>query len=116
MAVISVAGIVPPMRVRMSLLPLGLVGLLVSCPSIAADWPTATAAESGLSSERLAALEAAIQAGEMKRITSVAVARRGHIAWERYFNGADAATLHNTRSATKTITGTLVGAAIERGL
>ncbi|HEX4440589.1 MAG TPA: serine hydrolase, partial [Thermoanaerobaculia bacterium] len=47
---------------------------------------------------------------------SVGVVRRGRLAWERYFNGADAATLHNTRSATKTVTGMLIGAAIDRGL
>lgn len=93
------------------LLPLG------ASPGSAADWPAAAApAEDGLSAERLAALEKSIGAGEMKSITSVGVVRRGRLAWERYFHGADAATLHNTRSATKTVAGMLVGAAIERGL
>ena len=101
------------MRRRISL---ALLGLLISSSLLAADWPTAAPAGSGLSAERLAALEKSIQAGEMKSITSVGVVRKGKLAWERYFNGADAATLHNTRSATKTVTGMLVGAAIDRGL
>ncbi|HEX4441081.1 MAG TPA: serine hydrolase, partial [Thermoanaerobaculia bacterium] len=93
-----------------------LFGLLVAPSSApAADWRTASSAESGLSAERLAALEKSVQAGELKSIASVGVVRRGRLAWERYFNGADAATLHNTRSATKTVTGMLIGAAIDRG-
>lgn len=45
--------------------------------------------------------------------TSVAIDHRGSID-EQYFTGA-ASTLRNTRSVTKTITGMLVGIAIERG-
>ncbi len=44
------------------------------------------------------------------------VVRCGTRVAERYFNGADAATLHDVRSATKSITALLVGIAIERGL
>jgi len=62
------------------------------------------------------AADAAIRAGDYKKITSVLVARDGQILHEAYFNGADASTLHNTRSCTKTITGALVGIAIDRGL
>jgi CubicO group peptidase (beta-lactamase class C family) len=62
---------------------------------------------------RLAAMERAIRSGEFKKITSVVVSRGGKIVYERYFEG-DAATLRNTRSATKTITGMLVGIAIDR--
>jgi CubicO group peptidase (beta-lactamase class C family) len=62
------------------------------------------------------AMDAAIRAGDFKKITSVVVSRDGRIVHEAYFNGADASTLHNTRSCTKTITGALVGIAIERQL
>ena len=51
------------------------------------------------------AMDAAIRAGDFKKITSVVVSRDGKIVHEAYFNGADADTLHNTRSCTKTITG-----------
>lgn len=42
------------------------------------------------------------------------VARGGHLVYEKYFD-SDAETLRDTRSATKTITGMLVGLAIESG-
>jgi CubicO group peptidase (beta-lactamase class C family) len=61
-------------------------------------------------------MEKAIQAGDFKRVTSVLVARHGQLAYEGYFGGTDAATLRNTRSATKTVTGMLLGIALDRKL
>jgi CubicO group peptidase (beta-lactamase class C family) len=61
-------------------------------------------------------MDAAIRSGEFKKTTSVVVVVDGRTLFEGYYNGDDAATLHNTRSATKTITGMLVGLAIDRGL
>ncbi len=61
-------------------------------------------------------MDAAIRAGDFKKITSVLVSRDGRLVHEAYFNGADATTLHNTRSCTKTVTGMLVGIAIDKGL
>lgn len=60
------------------------------------------------------ALDRAIDAGEFPKLGSVLVERGGEILYERYVTG-DAATLRDTRSATKTITGMLVGAAIADG-
>lgn len=74
-------------------------------------WPRASAVDSGLSEAKLRSLEAAIRSGEFKKIGSVLIARHGKLVYEGYFDG-DAATLRNTRSATKTITGTLIGLAI----
>ncbi|MGB6384426.1 MAG: serine hydrolase [Terriglobales bacterium] len=79
---------------------------------ISASWPTATTAESGLSDARLHSLEAAVRSGEFKKIGSVLIARHGKLAYEGYFDG-DAATLRDTRSATKSITNILIGIAIE---
>jgi len=70
----------------------------------------------GFSDERLRAMETAIRAGEFKTITSVLIAKNGAPVFEAYFNGADATTLHNTRSCTKTVTGALVGIAIAQKL
>jgi CubicO group peptidase (beta-lactamase class C family) len=78
-----------------------------------APWDTATPESVGLSAAALARLDAAHDA-EFPKVTSVLVARRGKLAYERYFEG-DAATLRNTRSATKSVTGMLVGIAIARG-
>ncbi len=80
-----------------------------------ASWTSANPDEMGLSAKRLQAMDDAIHAGEFKKITSVLVARHGRLIHEAYFEGTDANTLVDTRSATKTITGTLVGIATEKG-
>ena len=76
------------------------------------DWPTASSAQVGLSEARLRSLDTAIRSGEFNKIGSVLIARHGKLAYEGYFDG-DAATLRDTRSATKSITGILIGIAIE---
>ena len=76
------------------------------------DWRRATPESVGLDASRLAAMEAAINAGEFKKIGSVLIARHGQLVYEKYFEG-NAATLRDTRSATKSITSLLVGMAIQ---
>jgi CubicO group peptidase (beta-lactamase class C family) len=61
-------------------------------------------------------LTQALVTGEMGRITSVVVERDGGLAYEWYADGVAPETLHNTRSATKTVTGLLVGIAIDLGV
>lgn len=63
----------------------------------------------------LMAMDTAIRAGTFNQITSVVVARRGHIIHEQYFDTGGSDALRNTRSLTKTVTAMLVGAAISRG-
>ena len=78
-------------------------------------WPTASPESVGLSAKRLQEMDELVRSGALKKITSLLVARRGTIVHETYFEG-DADTLRDTRSATKTITGTLVGIAVDAGL
>ena len=52
---------------------------------------------------------------DFKDITSVVVIKDGKLLVEKYFNGADLTTLHNTRSVGKTFTSALMGAAIRDG-
>ena len=61
-------------------------------------------------------ITAAVRAGTYKQITSVLVARGDQLLFEQYFDDGGQEALRNTRSATKTITGILVGAAVDRGL
>jgi CubicO group peptidase (beta-lactamase class C family) len=95
--------------------PAGSVAYRV--PSTAGDgWNVARADAVGLSIEKLGAMERAIRAGDFPKLTSVAIARRGKLVYEAYFGETDAATLHNTRSVTKTVAGMLLGIAIHKGL
>jgi CubicO group peptidase (beta-lactamase class C family) len=77
------------------------------------DWESASLDGSGLSAQRLQTMEATIRGGEFKDLTSVLIARGGRLAYEAYFNGEGVEGMRNTRSATKTITGMLIGIAIE---
>ncbi|ATY31738.1 serine hydrolase [Sphingomonas psychrotolerans] len=61
-------------------------------------------------------MDAAVRAGEFKRITSILVARQGRTMHETYFDEGGPETLRNTRSVTKTVTAMLVGAAIQQQL
>lgn len=49
-------------------------------------------------------------------LRGVVVVRDGRIVAERYYNGESATTLHDVRSAGKSITALLVGIAIDRGM
>jgi CubicO group peptidase (beta-lactamase class C family) len=62
------------------------------------------------------AVESAVQAGEFGDTTSLVVAQRGEVIYEAYFDDLGPEALRNTRSATKTVLGILVGIAIRRGL
>ena len=79
-------------------------------------WTTASAESTKISTVRLQAMEKVIQADEFKNITSVLIARNGKLVYESYFGGSDASTFRNTRSATKTVTGVLIGIAIDKNL
>jgi CubicO group peptidase (beta-lactamase class C family) len=70
----------------------------------------------GLSADKMREMEAAAKAGSFPKLTSVVVARNGKLVYEKYFDGSDATALRNTRSATKTVAGMLVGLAIDKGL
>ncbi len=75
----------------------------------------ASAAATGLDAARLASLAGEIREGRFEDITSVLLALDGRLVYEGYFEGAERATLHDTRSATKTLASMLVGLAIARG-
>jgi len=85
-------------------------------PSGNDGWGQSTPAEAGLSSDKLASMQNAIEVGDFKKVTSVLIARHGKLTYEQYFTGSNAEELQNTRSATKTVTGMLVGIAIDKHL
>ena len=85
--------------------------LCLVATSARADWVRSTPEAEGLSAARLRDMEGDVRAGEFKKITSIAIARKGKLVYEAYFDG-DATTLRDTRSVGKTITSILVGMAI----
>jgi CubicO group peptidase (beta-lactamase class C family) len=80
------------------------------------DWAAASLDAVGISANQLQSMQAAIRAGDFQHITSVLIARHGRLAYEAYFDDQGADGLRNTRSATKTVTGMLVGVAIDSSL
>ena len=61
-------------------------------------------------------LSDAVSSGKYGRLTSVWIEQDGEVLYEEYFHETDSETFHNMRSAGKTITGMLVGTAIDDGL
>ncbi len=62
-------------------------------------------------------LNAAIEAAEdLPRLHSLLVSRQGKLILERYFNGKNASSLANMKSASKSVISAMVGIAIDRGL
>ncbi|MDA8016141.1 MAG: beta-lactamase family protein [Thermoanaerobaculia bacterium] len=77
-------------------------------------WAVGTPADVGLDPSRLATMAKDVGAGEFDLVTSVLVAVDGQLVFERYWH-SDRDTLHNTRSATKTLASMLIGGAITDG-
>ena len=70
----------------------------------------------GAASPALDDITPTVRGGSYQQITSVIVARGERVLYEQYFDTLGAEALRNTRSATKTVTGILVGAAVDRAL
>ena len=79
-------------------------------------WVTARPAEVDMNGELLRAAVRRLDGERRHGIDSMLVVRRGRLVAERYWNGHDMASLHDLRSATKSVTSLLVGIALDRGL
>jgi CubicO group peptidase (beta-lactamase class C family) len=78
-------------------------------------WPVADAGKLGWNAATLASLEGKMADGSFKSITSVLVVDHGRLVYEHYFNDGSTDLLNDVRSASKSLTAMLVGAAIQRG-
>lgn len=105
------------MSIRLIALLIGSLSALFVTANVIAqtEWEIAPPASVGLDDTRLKGLDAKIQGGDFKKISSVLIARHGKLVHETYFDDGGAEALRDTRSATKTIAGMLTGIAIERG-
>ena len=91
-------------------------------PPLARDdgWPTGTLEEANIDR---AAIEKLIQmigetpetTADTPQIHGILIARHGKLVLEEYFHGFSRDMLHNTRSASKSVAATLVGAAMQAG-
>lgn len=80
------------------------------------EWPRLTASAAGFDERALSRLVDSVASGVVTSTHSVLIARHGKLAYEQYFEGYDAATPHDLRSAQKTFTGAAIGVALERDL
>jgi CubicO group peptidase (beta-lactamase class C family) len=69
----------------------------------------------GIQQRNLESTFARVKADEHRDLKGIVILCNGRRISEAYFNGDSAGTLHDTRSATKSITATLMGIAIQQG-
>lgn len=89
-------------------------------PPLGDGWPIATPEEAGI--DRLALerfvqsiLDTPMDSADAPQLHALLVARRGKLVLEEYFHGYSRETLHNTRSAAKSVTAVTIGAAMRAG-
>jgi CubicO group peptidase (beta-lactamase class C family) len=83
-------------------------------------WTTVSAASARMDTSALQSIVRSLIAVDPlsetePRVHSVLVARDGHLLLDEYFRGYDASMMHDQRSASKTMTSIMVGAAMQRG-
>ena len=81
----------------------------------AQDWTEAKPVVQEATRNALAPAEKLVRDGKFEAITSLLVARDGQLVFEAYFDAGGRDALRNTRSATKTVAGMLLGQAIADG-
>ncbi|MEN2768894.1 serine hydrolase domain-containing protein [Ornithinibacillus xuwenensis] len=78
------------------------------------DWQVKDPSNLKMDSRKLADLESVIQS-DYSNINGIVLVKNGFIAYERYFNGHRAASMHHVASVTKSILSALIGIAINKG-
>ena len=124
---------------QVGVLVLGLVFVLIVVAAIAADcpkptdfhdgWTVAAPEQEGLDPALICGIGPRLEALKEANAHGVVIARHGRLVYERYFAGNDwrlsmplgdvnfeAATKHDVRSISKSVTSLLVGIAFDRGL
>jgi CubicO group peptidase (beta-lactamase class C family) len=86
-------------------------------PALSDGWPTGSLREAGLSPDTITRfiqtmINLPMDSLSSQQLHAVLIARHGKLVLEEYFHGEDRDHAHDTRSAAKSITSTLAGAAI----
>ena len=79
-------------------------------------WVMSAPADVGMNAELLNKAASGLPAPDKHGLASMIVLRQGKPVLEHYWNGYDKDTLHDMRSATKSITSLMVGIAIDKGM
>ncbi|MDQ2869411.1 MAG: beta-lactamase family protein [Acidobacteriota bacterium] len=90
-------------------------------PAARDGWPVASVEDVGISREAIERfvrmiIETPIDSVHASDIHGVLIARHGKLVLEEYFHGEDRDKPHDTRSASKSLTSTLAGAAMHAGI
>jgi CubicO group peptidase (beta-lactamase class C family) len=83
--------------------------------SPALDWRVSNPSVSGVDPSALQSLYGEMTADSHRDLKGIVIVRDGHLVSEHYFNGDSARSLHDIRSATKSVTSLLMGIAIAKG-
>lgn len=95
----------------------GLPEVLTIAPENTGDgWRVSTPEAEGMDGAMLLAGLQAIRDGDHPGVDSVVVVKNNAVIAEGYFNGYSRDTLHDVRSASKSVTSALAGIAIQQGL
>jgi CubicO group peptidase (beta-lactamase class C family) len=95
----------------------GVASYVTVAPDNLGDgWPVSVPATEGMSATSLTAALQAVQSGRYPKVDAVVIARNGRLVAEGYFNGFARESVHDLRSASKSITSALAGIAIDQQL
>lgn len=78
------------------------------------EWRTANPTSVGMDQEKFTTLEHMVKS-QYRNINGMVVVRKGHVVFERYYNGYNPDDTHHVASVTKSFTSALIGIAIEAG-
>jgi len=79
-------------------------------------WSQEKGAPSGINAAAITVLYDKIERDPHHDLKGIVILRDGRLVSERYFNGDSTTTLHDIRSATKSVTSLLMGLAVQQGL
>jgi CubicO group peptidase (beta-lactamase class C family) len=79
-------------------------------------WTPGKPADSGIDAAALQSIYSTMAQDPHHDLKGIVIVRDRHLVSEQYFNGDSVDTLHDIRSATKSITSLLMGIAIQKGL
>jgi len=90
-------------------------------PALNDGWPVSTVDKENIDRKGIEdfvqrLLDMPMDSLEIMQVDAILIARHGKLVLEEYFHGWDRDTVHSSRSAGKSLTATLVGAAMQAGL